>query len=158
MDDEFEASVVIIKSPIKSQVPKINRKQYRPKVQAEWKDEEVITLIKCVEERRSLWDKSLAEYKLPKALTWQEIAEIIGPFSVEECKAKWTNLRVTFNVNLAKLRTKKSGQGTDENKKIVWKFFNSMIFLEAADVHQATESTSSMSFVSIYQCTEINVV
>lgn len=105
-----------------------------------WSQEEITKLIEAVEERRALCDKSLEEYKHPSLSAWEEVAETIGHGTPDECKAKWTNLRVSFNVHLAKHRSKKSGQGTDESIKIVWKYFNSMLFLEAADVHQSTES------------------
>lgn len=131
-------------------VSKKSRKQIRPKVQGEWTDDDVLILIKSVEQRRTLWDKGLTEYKLPKDSTWAEIAEIIGKHSSDDCKAKWNNLRVTFNINLAKYRSTKSGQATDEKTKIVWRYFNAMMFLESTDVRQSTPSTSSMHLVNSF--------
>lgn len=138
-----------------SQPAKKIRKQSRPKVQSDWSPEQVTKLIEAVEERRVLWDKSLEEYKHPSLSAWEGVAETIAHGTPDECKAKWTNLRITFNINLAKYRSKKSGQGTDENFKITWKHFQSMLFLEAADVHQSTESTSSLSLVIIYRSTHV---
>lgn len=64
-----------------TQTAKKARKQYkqnRPKVADEWSHEDILKLIKAVEERRTLWDMSSAEYKLPKTTAWQEVAEKIG--------------------------------------------------------------------------------
>lgn len=135
-----------------SQSTNKTRKQYkqkRAKVTAEWSHEDICKLIKAVEERRTVWDFSSPEYKLPKISAWQEIADLMGNATPDECKAKWSNLRVTFKTNLAKYRSHKSGQGADESFTIVWKYFKSMLFLESNDVRQSTESVSSMSLVNI---------
>lgn len=131
---------------------KPKKKPNRTKVTIPWGEEEKSKLIKAIEERRCLWDKSTPEYKLPKVMPWQEVADIMARedynVNVEQCKALWTNLRVTFNTNLNKYRSKKSGQGADESVDIVWKHLKSMLFLEASNVRDSTTSTSSMPLVS----------
>ncbi|XP_065356044.1 uncharacterized protein LOC135950426 [Calliphora vicina] len=123
------------------------QKSYRKKVESAWTHEYILKLIEEVEARRSLWDAGCAEYKLPKYNLWQEVADIIQ-VSVNDCKGKWTNLRTSFNCNLEKFRKKKSGQGTDEQFQIVWRYFKPMMFLETTKVRQATQSISSMQLNS----------
>lgn len=134
-------------SQSETQIAKKAKKQYRSKIQTTWNDDDIANLIKAVENHPGLRDKGLPEYKLPKLSSWQEVADIMKNYSVHDCKTKWNNLRVTFNTKKNEYRQKKSGQGTDESSKIVWKFFKLMLFLEASDVRQSTESTSSMTLV-----------
>lgn len=158
MDDDLKYDVEFIpiephpctrkSSQAQSQTAK-RRNQKRPKVQSDWSPENISKLIKAVEERRMLWDKDMPEYKLPTVSAWQEIVDVIGNYTPAECKAKWNNLRVTFNRSMGKFRSTKSGQGTDETKQITWQFFKSMLFLEASNVRQSTESASSMPLVII---------
>lgn len=122
------------------------QKSYKKKVEHKWTDDEIFNLIKAVEPQRSLWDFSSPEYKLPKDLVWEQVANAVSA-EVNDCKAKWGNLRVTFNSNMNKYRAKKSGQSVDESYTVGWKFFKSMMFLEASKVSQSTKSTSSMELV-----------
>lgn len=154
-DDSNDMDYAPSQSLTHSQVAKKPRKKYkqnRAKVTVDWSDELKSTLIKAIEERRCLWDKNSPEYKMNKAASWQEVADIFGreDINVDECKAQWGNLRVTFNTNLGKYRHKKSGQGASESVDIVWKHFKSMMFLEASNVRQSTESTSSMTLVIFF--------
>lgn len=133
-------------SPVEKKA-KVKQKSYRKKVETAWSREKILKLIEEVEARRILWDAGCAEYKLPKDIVWQEVADTI-PTSFNDCKGKWANLRTTFNSNLEKLRKKKSGQGTDEQMQISWKYFKPMMFLETTKVRQSTQSTTSMQLVS----------
>lgn len=131
--------------------PKVSRpkqKSYKKKVERTWTDDEIYRLIKEIEAQPVLWDMGIPEYKLPKDTVWQQVADVISA-SVNDCKGKWGNLRTTFNTNLSKYRKTKSGQGTDESCPITWKFFKAMMFLEASKVSQSTQSTSSMTLVTI---------
>lgn len=83
---------------------------------------------------------------MPKEAVWVQVAEVVSAH-VNECKAKWGNLRTTFNSNLAKYRSKKSGQGADDSYTVTWKFFKAMLFLEASKVGQSTQSITSMPLV-----------
>ena len=66
---------------------------------------------------------------------------------VLEIKNKWSNLRVTFKINITKLRSKKSGQGTDDVSTVQWRHFRQMLFLESNGMHQSTASTSTLVLV-----------
>lgn len=127
------------------------QKSYKRKVERSWTEEEILNLIKEVEMHPALWDFSCPEYKLPKDAVWQDVANILSA-SMDDCKGKWGNLRTTFNYNLAKYRKKKSGQGSDEIVTVSWKFFKSMMFLEASKVSQSTQSTSSLQLVILFLC------
>lgn len=118
------------------------------KIQHEWKHEEIVSLIAAVEKRRGLWDVGSDEYKLSKLDGWREVCDEIGlGIDSKEAKLKWSSLRVTFKVNLANYRKKKSGQGADDSITVTWRYFQQMLFLEANDVSQSTESTSTMELV-----------
>lgn len=123
------------------------QKSYKKKVERQWTDDEILSLIKAIESQRALWDFSCPEYKLQKETVWEQVADTVSS-TVNDCKAKWGNLRTTFNNNLTKYRAKKSGQGAEESYTVAWKFFTSMMFLEASKVSQSTQSTSSMELVT----------
>lgn len=130
---------------------KWTRKNER-KIVYDWRDpNEVSRLISIVEKRRALWDHATVHYKSRnKQSAWEEVAEEFGNgINWNDAKVKWSNLRVTFQINLSKLRSKKSGQAANESNKVMWKHFNEMMFLESAKLEQSTESTSSLSLVNI---------
>lgn len=139
-------------SPIDSQLSKKSKrpaqKSYKKKVERKWSEQDVTKLSTEIEPRRILWDMGSAEYKMPKESVWQEVADA-NSTSVNDCKGKWANLRTTFNVNLAKYRQKKSGQGTADSVAINWPYFKMMMFLEANKIQQSTQSTTSMPLVII---------
>lgn len=128
---------------------KSSRKVAR-KVSYNWSDPAVVSkLIALVEQRPQLWDAGDQTYKLPKSQAWEEVASAIGDgVDWNEAKFKWMSLRVTFKTNVAKLRTKKSGQSSSESATVVWRHFKEMQFLETAEVAQSSQSTTSFIFVS----------
>lgn len=136
------------KAKKKQRSDKPKQKNYHKKVQADWTHENILQLIQEVEPRRTLWDMGSAEYKLPKMSLWQEIADAMGRSS-DDCIAKWRHLRTSFYNKISTYRKTKSGQGTDESITITWKYFRPMMFLEANDVRQSTQSTPSMQLVNI---------
>lgn len=136
-------------SPTEPQLTKKRKqKSYKKKVQKDWGHEEILLLIKEIEARTALWDMSSADYKTPKDSIWKEVADKLER-DQDDCKGKWTNLRITFKNNMAKYRAKKSGQGTDDSIEITWRYFRSMLFLEANDIGLSAESTTSMPLVNI---------
>ncbi|XP_065361480.1 uncharacterized protein LOC135955107 [Calliphora vicina] len=137
-------------SPKQSDAAKKTRrkkKSYRKKVESVWTHKDIMKLIEEVKGRRSLWDVGCAEYKLPKENLWQEVADSI-PVSINDCKGKWANIRITFNRNLQKLQRKESGQGADEEFQIAWRYFKPMMFLETTKIRHDTESISTMQVKS----------
>lgn len=116
----------------KLQVAKKPREQKKPKVTIEWSDDEIFQLIKAVEERPCLWNKGLAEYNRSKVKAWEEVvSDMKRPdMKKRDCKALWSNLSKSF---MAKHRTQKSNQSTDESCTSTWKFFESMLFLAVMD-------------------------
>lgn len=118
------------------------------KIQHEWTPAQIVTLIAAVEKRRMLWDFGSEEYKLSKVDSWREVCDELG-FEIDsnEVKTKWSSLRVTFKTNLANLRKKKSGQSADDSSTVSWRYFKQMLFLEANDANQSTQSTSTMELV-----------
>lgn len=128
---------------------KIRAKRVVKKVEAAWNDDVTFVLIAAVEKRPVIWDFGSYEYKTSKTDAWLEVAEVLeGKFEWEECKAKWSNLRISFNTNLAKSRKTKSGQGTADNT-VQWRFFKAMYFIANNDARQSTASTSNLIIVSL---------
>ncbi|XP_046805743.1 uncharacterized protein LOC111685068 isoform X2 [Lucilia cuprina] len=137
-EHSVEATIQSSTDDCKKKRPK--QKSYRKKVESVWTHDNIIRLIEEVEARRCLWDAGCPEYKLPKDMLWQEVADSVN-MSFNDCKGKWANLRTTFNCNLEKLRKKKSGQRTDESFQIVWKYFKPVLFLEAAKESATTDAS-----------------
>lgn len=119
------------------------------KIEVEWNDEKVKSLISAVEAEPVLWDASLKDYKnkLIRDSTWQSISECMFAKEIEasDLNTKWQNLRCQFKDHLNKFRKKKSGQGTDENYVIRWKHYEQMKFLLSGDGNEVMETTSNIS-------------
>lgn len=76
------------------------------KATAKWTTEMTEALINAVEERPSLWNHTLPEYKLRdgKTALWNETADkvkehIDGELDGNECRLRWNNLRSNFRVS-----------------------------------------------------------
>lgn len=106
-----------------------------------WTHTETMNLIKAVKQRRALWDFNSLESKCSKTKAWKEVSDAIGNATVNDVKTKWMHLRISFKNSLAKYRY--HGEGF----VIKWRFFKSLMFLEAYDHQQSTESTSSSAVV-----------
>lgn len=132
--------------------PPIKRQKKTRTVLHPWMDEECFRLIAAVESRRCLWDAGSAEYRnTRKEDGWREVVEELNNgIQVDDAKSKWMNLRATFKNNISKMRKTKSGQGANEPVKVNWRFFDSLMFLEANDVAISTESTSTMPSVKLF--------
>lgn len=117
----------------------------KPKVRAEWSEDDINKLIGCVESSPSLWNASDENYSnsIVRQNAWESIAnQFDTKFTNDELNAKWTNLRIQFRSYNA--RKTKSGQGAESNVK--WKYFNAMSFVGAAEEFQREGSISNMSF------------
>lgn len=62
------------------------------------------------------------------------------PETVGEAKAKFHCLQTYFNKEWAKVTTKISGQGTEDNYVSKWEFFEDMKFLKKSQTPQASVS------------------
>lgn len=60
---------------------------YNKKMEKTWTADEALKLIEEIEQRRTLWYVSSAEYKLPKEPVWMEVSENVNA-TVNDCKAK----------------------------------------------------------------------
>lgn len=156
MSDDFsiivdDEDISIAPSQIKPQRQRKSTAGDR-KIQHIWSDDEINHLIASVEQHRGLWDFASPDYKLTRRDEWQGIVDElqVNGVDVNEAKVKWSSLRTTFMVNLAKLRKKKSGQGANESHTVTWKFFKSMLFLENNNLMHSTTSTSTLHLVHTY--------
>lgn len=59
----------------------------------------------------------------------QELNEHSCSFDISAVQAKWSNMRDQFTRNRRNALKKKSGQGTAESFKIMWKWYNRLMFL-----------------------------
>lgn len=126
-----------------------NQKRKTRKIQVEWTEQKVNSLITAVESEPILWNASLPDYrnKIKRDSTWTTISECTFGNEIEstELNAKWQNLRCQYKDYSNKSKKKKSGQGADENYVIRWKYFDQMKFLESGDGTESMETTSNMS-------------
>ncbi|XP_017483999.1 PREDICTED: uncharacterized protein LOC108372745 [Rhagoletis zephyria] len=65
----------------------------------QWTTEDTLTLISAVESHPCVWEYSSPEYKdrQKRDSAWRNIAESFGSRNVEECKAKWANIKTAYN-------------------------------------------------------------
>lgn len=113
------------------------------RVEATWDAVDVYPFISAVEQRPSIWDFSCSDYSLTniREAAWRSVAAEIGR-DVNDCKAKWKNLRTTQRKTKKNLETK-SGQAT-ENRQPTWEFWNAMMFVNANESANNTMSESNL--------------
>lgn len=118
------------------------KKRKKPSVTSTWTNSEINDLIQSVEEHPCIWEYSSADYKdrLKREQAWRKIAEKCPGHAVEECKAKWANIKTAF-LNVKKKMTTKSGQGA-ENTQPHWPHWTAMQFYHS---HDSAKSRSSVS-------------
>lgn len=125
----------------------------KKKIEKSWPDDAVtFKLIGAVEQHRCLYDASENEYMLSKTDAWLEVSQALeehGDYSPEDCKTKWNNLRIVFKRNMNTLRSEKSGSGAGDVSTVQWRFFQAMLFVEAAELQKSTASVSNLPLVFI---------
>lgn len=78
---------------------------------------------------------------------WENVAKSSDtPIAKCECVQKKNGkaMRVQYNRVLKMKNTKKSGQSTDDNVKVTWRYFEAMNFLQASTIATTVESESNM--------------
>lgn len=139
--NEIPAKAGAIKPP--------KKKQTKPKVTAEWSEEDVFKLIGCVELVPMLWNAKDEKYrnKIERTSAWNQMSEIYfeNKFSGSELLAKWSNVRIQYRGYFTKYHKTKSGQGADEPVEAVkWKFYEAMGFVGRAEDEQTGISISNL--------------
>lgn len=128
------------------------KRQVKPKVCAEWTNDDIFKLISCVKSVKMLWNAKDEKYrnKIERKSAWKQIsdADFDRKFSDTELMAKWTNMRIQYRSYFAKYRKTKSGQGKDESIK--WKFYEAMDFVDSAEGEQTATTASNLVFY--YSC------
>lgn len=104
-----------------------------------WSDMETRKLIALYEENEILWNVTSKDYR-NRVKKHEAIRAISNKLKVDtpEVQRKLHNLRSQYNSELKKLRTKTSGQGTDEVYVPNWPYFAALKF-----IHVKTPTTSS---------------
>lgn len=127
----------------KTSTPEI-KKRKRLHVVSPWTTEDTLTLISAVESHPCVWEYSSPEYKdrQKRDSAWRNIAESFGSRNVEECKAKWANIKTAYNSVKKKVTSTKSGQGVSE--KPHWPFWSAMSFYFRHDCAKTTESVTNI--------------
>lgn len=104
----------------------------KPKVTMKWHNEDIHALIQAIEQQPSIWDLSSADNKnlTKRESAWNVIfKELDMRYGINECKAKWTNLKTTYRFKKNAMMALKSGQGTEP----VWIFWNDMQFVTESE-------------------------
>ncbi|XP_017466294.1 PREDICTED: uncharacterized protein LOC108359127 [Rhagoletis zephyria] len=127
-------------TPIKDSEKK---KRKRPHVTTAWTQENIFKLINAIEVHSCIWEYSSSDYKnrQQKDDAWKQIQEKIVVHSMDECKAKWSNIKISYN-NIKKKYATKSGQGAIE--KPHWPFWSAMKFYYNHDRAKTTTSESNL--------------
>lgn len=133
-----------------SETPKNSRKSR--KVEVDWTEERVQQLIQSVEAEPALWNATLAEYrnKVKRDSAWNSISEIDfnSEISGHDLNVKWQGLRSQYKEQLNKMKKKKSGDGTDDNYVVRWKYFVNLRFLDAGELNETVNTLSNYSSTS----------
>lgn len=112
----------------------------------EFTKSDILKLIDATEAAPLLWDAACVDYKNRslRDAKWSEICEnIFGEeFTPKDLQTKWSNLRIQFRTNHAKATKTKSGQAA--KKPIAWKYYQRMLFLQAAEDEQTNQSDSNL--------------
>lgn len=134
-------------SPLSHQ-PRKQKTRIR-KVNIEWEDDQVYTLIAAVEQRPLLWDARHEGYRKQanRDAAWREISTDIfdDAISPDQLLIKWGNLRVQYNMCESK---RKKGARRGKAFVVGWKYFNALNFIGTADPSRSTATNSSL--VSTY--------
>ena len=87
-------------------------------------------LIDLLEQKTFLWDVGTKEYHLKnkREKAYEEMRDALD-IDVANIKAKIMSIRPQLGKELNKTKTKKSGQGVDENHKSNWVFWQKLQFL-----------------------------
>lgn len=112
----------------------------------EFIESDINKLIDAVEAAPLLWDAADVNYKdrSLRDATWTEMWENIfeEEFTPKDLQTKWSNLRIQFRTNHAKATKTKSGQAA--KRPIAWKYYQRMLFLQAAEDEQTNQSDSNL--------------
>ncbi|XP_049306208.1 uncharacterized protein LOC125776711 [Bactrocera dorsalis] len=125
--------------------PTPDKKRKRFKVTMAWSSEDVFNLIEIMEKHPCLWEYSSSDYKnrQKRENAWREVAANCHGRSVDECKAKWANVKTAYNNTKNKLQAK-SGQSASSSQPH-WQFWTAMQFYHNHDKEKTTSSVSNIS-------------
>lgn len=99
-------------SPDQQPETPVPKKRKKPSVICSWTYTAIQELIQAVEQHPCVWQYSSTEYKdrNKREQAWREIEKMCTRHTVEDCKAKWCNIKTAFQ-NVKKKLKSKSGQG-----------------------------------------------
>lgn len=121
-------------------------KRKRPHITTTWSTEDVMSLITLIEKHSCLWEYSSVDYKnrQKRENAWRDVATKCLGHDVDECKAKWANVKSAYN-NTKKKSMAKSGQGASSSIPH-WPFWTAMQFYHNHAREKTTSSVSSLDF------------
>ncbi|XP_037822876.1 uncharacterized protein LOC119612766 [Lucilia sericata] len=124
----------------------VPKKKKKPSVTSSWTYSSINGLIQAVEEHPCVWEYSIPDYKdrNKREQAWRDIKENCPGHTVEDCKAKWANVKTAFQ-NVKKKNKAKSGQGA-ENIQPHWPHWTAMQFYNQ---HYTSKSSSSVSTLDV---------
>lgn len=119
------------------------KKRKRLHVTTAWTQENVLKLIEVIEMNSCIWEYSSGDYKnrQHKDDAWREVQRSIIVHSVDECKAKWNNIKISYN-SIKKKYATKSGQGVSEKPQ--WPFWSAMKFYYNHDCAKSRTTESNL--------------
>lgn len=123
------------------------QKRKRLHVTTSWTQENIFKLINTIELHSCIWEYSSADYKNRqlKDNAWRQVQKSIIVHSIDECKAKWSNIKISYN-NIKKKFTTKSGHGAKEQPH--WPFWSAMKFYFNHDCAKTRTSETNLRLES----------
>ncbi|XP_005181880.2 uncharacterized protein LOC109613149 [Musca domestica] len=131
-------------SPDQQPETPVPKKRKKPSVICSWTYTAIQELIQAVEQHPCVWQYSSTEYKdrNKREQAWREIEKMCTGHTVEDCKAKWCNIKTAFQ-NVKKKLKSKSGQGA-ENTIPHWPHWSAMQFYNDHSVSKMSSTVSTL--------------
>lgn len=130
-------------------LPKSSQRRKKPKVEGDWTETDVRSLIQAIKLRGCIWDSACVDHNngIKRSSAWQSISdEFNNRFTPSMLKAKWNVIKTTYSKNKSKFFSWKSAQVTNENKLPSWIYWKDMLFIYEHDMGNGSKSVSNSSF------------
>lgn len=129
---------------------KSKRSRPKPKVTGEWAKDDVLLLIQRVEQQPCIWDYSLRDHKNLnlRDSAWRNIVMQFGDrYTVNDCKAKWTNVKTAYQRTRTNYLKTTSGQATS-GALPHWPYWSAMQFVGTNEATNTISSDASFTFTA----------
>lgn len=108
----------------------------------DWNQDQILKLIDLVQQSENVWNPSHKLYRnrIRRTDSINKISNILGVSQLEVGK-KWKTIQSQFRREQHKVKSKKSGAGTDDNYTSSWYLFKPLSFLSDRNKPKNTRDT-----------------